>query len=501
MTRQDALYHAYESIPNILPLQQDEIEALCEQILIGSPTPEIIANRFMDFLGQEDLALNFISKFNELLSSNCPEPIDEVADQDRKNMKDTKQLISSKLTPLRNQTKSTTITTADSAEKKKTRKSKKSQFKESKLQSLQEIDDVVRRLEVDKKSDNSNDYKCDCQGNRHPLFEISPNCLSCGKIICVREGLHLSCCTFCGEPLIPDEERVEMLNYLKQKKEELTNDKDDPKVSEDKAKKPKSYKVSTGRGKNLFTEQNKMFDLIERRQERERKRKEVLNGKISESSKTAGHIEPLTEDQYDSDLVEAQKRLETLLHFQDTSAERTKVIDNASDFSISGDVGLWGSAKERALLLKKQQRNLKKWEIREKERTSGKDKVVVSMDIKPNGKVSMEEVVTKSDFSIMSSDEEKDGYTSETEMPETVCIKDMKDDIKQERNLENIIAQSKRWDYREDRKKLVQPIYINQNFENVENSFKQDIEFTLQPKVQLEQTDDDSLEHNILAVL
>src|SRR4051812_26047882 len=48
---------------------------------------------------------------------------------------------------------------------------------------------------------------------RHALLAAAPNCLNCGKIICVKEGL--APCTFCRNPLLSHDEILSMIRFLK----------------------------------------------------------------------------------------------------------------------------------------------------------------------------------------------------------------------------------------------------------------------------------------------
>src|SRR5690606_30060860 len=83
---------------------------------------------------------------------------------------------------------------------------------------LTELDAAIRALEsasIEKsaESDNSRDQgpvagskyprhpsrHCGCQARRHDLLKAAPNCLACGHIVCVAEGLGP--CPFCGSAL------------------------------------------------------------------------------------------------------------------------------------------------------------------------------------------------------------------------------------------------------------------------------------------------------------
>ena len=207
------------------------------------------------------------------------------------------------------------------------------------------------------------------------------------------------------------------------------------------------------------------------------------------------------EAKVDKDLRAAQERLENLLHVQDTSAERTKVIDNASDFSISNDTGLWGSAREKALLLKKQQRNLRKWEKLERERNGRKDKYVVSMDIGADGNVVMKEKVKDHGKVYAGSDDELDNISDEEDARDLKDIHTYKEELSSEKELHSANLQSKVWDYEKDKQQFERPVYIGSDTEESEDENDLKERSNWQPRVQVNSSNDTSVEQNILAVL
>lgn len=195
------------------------------------------------------------------------------------------------------------------------------------------------------------------------------------------------------------------------------------------------------------------------------------------------------ESETDPELLEAQDRLDKLLHFQDTSAERTKIIDNASDFSISNDSGVWGSAQERALMLKKQQRNLRKWEKLENERNGKRDKYVVSMDIGANGKVVMKEVLKNNGKSTADSDDDIEEITDEEDSNDLKEIHQLKGAIDSTKNEQKSALQSKVWDYEKDKKQFEPPKYIEDSRLEEQTNHEDDKTTTREraPRVQIDQ--------------
>lgn len=476
MTRSQAIRYALEAIPSILPLEETDVRNLCDQVLKGNGlNSENVAQGFLEVLGHSDLAFEFVIRFNELMAQQeQPQPVNEkINPQPVKSDKILSATRDKEPQPGANlatnqsvlaQPALTALTEPNS------RQNSKPKPKANKKQLIQEIDEVWKFLELDHDEKNVKKYVCNCQGNIHPLFEAAPNCLSCGKIICAREGFHLVRCTFCGAEFIPLEERHRIVQLLKKEKEEL--------ISESTAKKPvtqqqqvnyknkyaKGLKISSGMGTNLFSEQDKLFDLVERQRERERKREEVLRNEEADQMKEMElKKRQEVERELDPDLVEAQDRLNKLLHFQDTSAERTKIIDNATDFSISNDSGLWGTAQERALMLKKQQRNLRKWEKLEGERNGKREKYVVSMNIGANGKVTMKEVRKDHGKTIADSDDDIDAISDGDDLTDLKDIHKLKNEIEMTKEQQKSDLQTKVWDYEKDMKQFEPPKYVGES--------------------------------------
>ncbi|KAI8073176.1 putative zinc finger motif, C2HC5-type-domain-containing protein [Gongronella butleri] len=166
---------------------------------------------------------------------------------------------------------------------------------------------------------------CNCQATKHELLTIAPNCLNCGKIICVAEGVGP--CTFCGTPVLSKEQQLSLIAEAKKKRAE--------------EKQKQNQQTST------------------------RKSKATPQVSVGYASKVSGNI---VYAQYDESIeienrLRAEQHKEKLLDYQQSSAQRTKVIDQASDFAMPTDeMSPWLSAQERALLLKKQQANMKRLE-------------------------------------------------------------------------------------------------------------------------------------------
>ncbi|KAJ3946559.1 uncharacterized protein N0V96_002927 [Colletotrichum fioriniae] len=200
---------------------------------------------------------------------------------------------------------------------------------------LNDLDAAIRTLELTTNPTMGDDPKarrCNCVATRHPLQTAAPNCQSCGKVICVKEGLGP--CTFCGTPLLSSEDVQGMIRELKAErgKERMAADRDAHKRAEV-SKKPAPFS------------QNKMSEAE----------------------------------------AKAKEHRDKLLNFQAQNARRTTVRDEAADFDVSGAMAgsggnIWSTPEERARELKRQQKILREIEWNAKPEYE-KRRQVVSIDV------------------------------------------------------------------------------------------------------------------------
>ncbi|KAI5967695.1 hypothetical protein CANMA_002875 [Candida margitis] len=321
------------------------------------------------------------------------------------------------------------------------------------LTNLQDIESALYDLEIEEDSQQRTRRVCNCMARKHPLFEIAPNCLNCGKIICTKEGLQP--CSFCGSDLIAANDKDAIIQVLNKEKNELLRQ-DQRVEAPSQPKQKKKIVVKMNPGEKFWEAQDRAFKLAEQELKNRDQPTEVAHEVNAEQH---------TSTNSDQDLDSARARLETLLNFQDTGAERTRIIDNASDFEMPTQ-SIWLSPEERALNLKMKQR-LARDEKREKVRQKRGEKQL-EMVIK-NGKVVMVEKYTPVKEEV-------------TEDEQQLMNEIKKSKTAQEKN--NSV-----WDYDQDKIKWGKPVYFsNSNQTDPEQEFKGEPK----PRVQFESSKDTS---------
>ncbi|KAF2796822.1 zf-C2HC5-domain-containing protein [Melanomma pulvis-pyrius CBS 109.77] len=216
---------------------------------------------------------------------------------------------------------------------------------------LNDLDSAIRALEIQTNpslssaQDNSK-RKCSCMATRHPLLEAAPNCLNCGKIVCVKEGIGP--CTFCNTPLLSSGEIQNIMRVLKEE-----------------------------RGKEKMAANNAS-----------QRRADVSMAPRPFSTPREGtpaSSNPASDSESEK-LAKAKQHRDRLLAFQAQNAQRTQVYDEAADFETpTSGLSMWASPQERAMQLKRQQKALREqdWNARPEYE---KRTVVASIDLK-GGKI------------------------------------------------------------------------------------------------------------------
>lgn len=212
---------------------------------------------------------------------------------------------------------------------------------------LDDLESAIRALEIQTNptlsSQDKTKRKCNCMATRHALLDAAPNCLYCGKIICVKEGIGP--CTFCNTPLLSSEEIQSMVRVLRDErgKEKMSvNNASQKRAEVSLAPRPFSTPRST----------------------------------TPVSSNPASDVDSETEK-----LAKAKQHRDKLLAFQAQNAKRTQVHDEAADFeTTTAGLSMWASPQERAMQLKRQQKALREQEWNARPEYE-KRKVVASIDL------------------------------------------------------------------------------------------------------------------------
>lgn len=207
---------------------------------------------------------------------------------------------------------------------------------------LNDLESAIRTLEIQTNptlsAQDSSKRKCNCMATRHPLLDAAPNCLNCGKVICVKEGIGP--CTFCNSPLLSADEIQSMVRILREE-----------------------------RGKEKMAANNAG-----------QKRAEVAHApRPFTTPKTSAPSSDV--DSESEKLAKAKEHRDKLLAFQAQNAKRTQVHDEAADFeTTSAGLSMWASPQERAMQLKRQQKALREQEWNAQPEYE-KRKVVASIDL------------------------------------------------------------------------------------------------------------------------
>lgn len=431
------------AIAEIIPLDPESCNQMVNYGL--SLPPSEIENHFHTILGESDATTAFLIKFMDIKNHKntpTPKPTNISAPKPTKSSgkawtqeKPVKQQAPKKPKP------TTTSELLKLPEPPKEPKEKKKSAKKQ-LDNLKDLEAVLHSLETRNADDNFT--VCHCNATKHPLFDIAPNCLNCGKIICAREGLQP--CSFCGHELLSAKDRQEIRDVLLQERHGI-----DHKIPERRdSPKPKQKKitVSLNAGENLWKAQDAALKQAEAERKQKHEREEAERHELEEQGEQERQLEYYNRHSEDPDLLAAQERLSKLLEFQDNGEERTKIIDNAADYELtsSNSGNMWLSATERALRLKKQQKQMRKYEETEQKRI-GKGKRTVEMVIK-DGKVTMVEK-----YSTREEEDENDKDSKD--------IKDLENQLKSSKKKNEEVMAQNTWDYDADKDKWEKPVYAS----------------------------------------
>lgn len=253
---------------------------------------------------------------------------------------------------------------------------------------LSELDAIIKTLEYSSPSMQSvEERKCNCIATRHPLLAAAPNCLSCGKVICVKEGFGP--CTFCGSPIISQDDKDLMVQELKMERAQ-------EKMAADRAL---HKKTDVGKNKSAYPARAAQAPAGPTPAELARSSAAATTGNTRgiEDASMAGM----------SEAAKAQLHRDRLLNFQAQNAARTTVHDEAADFQTP-DVGVsqWVGPMERARLVKQQQKVLREQEWNARPEWE-KRREMVSLDV-VGGKVVKTFKTVEQKYERPTDDEEKE---------------------------------------------------------------------------------------------
>ncbi|KAJ1724378.1 hypothetical protein LPJ53_001334 [Coemansia erecta] len=353
----DELAWTVGQVSMIVGAAQEDARPLAEFLVtIGSPTE--LQSQMLDMLGESPLALEFISSLiSKRFLPETSEPASVSASASAAAV--------------------TAVAAAASAEstepQQKQRKSKKQQRREQ--QERKEAEEK-KRMQASRKR-----VRCDCQASEHPLLT---NCLMCGRIVCDREGPGP--CMFCGNDVqSPDQQLQQHMRRLLHREE--------PKAAEPKPKptvakgggNSYSAKLTGGvatappAGSLLWDEGEDKDKSSENPEGQNPPPLPPRNRELSEEEYLQLAFEALGIDR-SSATAEAQAEAEAwtramrlkerLLEYDRTAAQRSRLIDQASDVDVDA-ISKWMSPEEKAQAIAKIEAHKKAQEDREARLRSG----------------------------------------------------------------------------------------------------------------------------------
>lgn len=462
---------ALATLGNILPLDEESCKEVVNYTL-SLPSDYEVQTHYMNLLGDTVVTRDFVRKFlvlkneaqaRQVHDDQKPRKKDDGVIQEQRfnKARDSPAWANDGPSEKSNTTKKAVLakqvprTTSEMLEKPVPTPSSQlvKRTEKKNVSNLKDIEGVLAELELSHES-RTILRKCNCMATRHPLFTLFPNCLNCGKIICSKEGLQP--CSFCGADLMSSKDRREISQILQDEKKALQDKtggiklKQKPSVANIEAlkkQKPSKVVVKMKTGENMWKAQDRALKEVEAKhkkalaeEENQRKEQEEIEQQLQEFEAME------REKDVDAELVNANSRLETLLNFQETGAERTRIIDNAADFELPNTGGsMWLSPIERALQLKKQHRQLRKHEENESKR-AGRGAKTIEMVIK-DGKVTMIE---------------KHHNTSSDQVEaEEKNIQAIEDEIRHNKMEADSKLGQQYWDHDNDRSKWERPVYVS----------------------------------------
>ncbi|KAJ1810971.1 hypothetical protein LPJ75_004153, partial [Coemansia sp. RSA 2598] len=335
---------ATKQVALIVGAVEDDARPLAE-FLAAVESAHELQSQVLDMLGESPLALEFGSA---LISKRFPPEPSPAAKVVAKPTSEPAQMQSGPQQQQRQQ--------GEQAEQ-----PQKSQRQLRREKQMQREADEKRRRQANRRR-----AKCECQGSEHLLLT---NCLTCGRIVCEHEGPGP--CMFCGSDVqSPDQQLQQHMRRLLHREEENPAGQEDESKKQPKAK-PKaagnsySAKVAGGptaapRAGNLLWDEDEAVaasattsdgQTQQRQQQQGQRPAEVSEAEYLHLAFQALGIDEATAS---PDAIagaeawaRATRRKERLLGYDRTAAQRTRLIDQASDFDPDA-ISKWMSPEEKA---------------------------------------------------------------------------------------------------------------------------------------------------------
>ncbi|KAJ2604564.1 hypothetical protein H4R99_001732 [Coemansia sp. RSA 1722] len=335
---------ATRQVAMIVGAAEDDARPLAEFLAAVSSAHEL-QSQVLDMLGESPLALEFGSA---LIAKRFPPAPTPATDSQP---------------PIANATQPHLEPRPQQPEQPEQPRKSQKQIRREKL--LQKEADEKKRRQANRKR-----VKCECQGSEHQLLA---NCLTCGRIVCEHEGPGP--CMFCGNDVQSPDQQLQMhmrrLLHREQTASEAATDtetKPRPKPAVAAVGNSYSAKVAGGptaapRAGNLLWDEDEavaatVADSNQHNQNTsQQKQQQQRPEEVSEAEYLQLAFQALQIDQATASAetvaqaeawARATRRKERLLDYDRTAAQRTRLIDQASDFDPDATTK-WMSPEEKAL--------------------------------------------------------------------------------------------------------------------------------------------------------
>ncbi|KAJ2236163.1 hypothetical protein IWW45_002005 [Coemansia sp. RSA 485] len=335
---------ATRQVAMIVGAAEDDARPLAEFLAAVSSAHEL-QSQVLDMLGESPLALEFGSA---LIAKRFPPAPTPATDSQP---------------PIANATQPHLEPRPQQPEQPEQPRKSQKQIRREKL--LQKEADEKKRRQANRKR-----VKCECQGSEHQLLA---NCLTCGRIVCEHEGPGP--CMFCGNDVQSPDQQLQMhmrrLLHREQTASEAATDtetKPRPKPAVAAVGNSYSAKVAGGptaapRAGNLLWDEDEavaatVADSNQHNQKTsQQKQQQQRPEEVSEAEYLQLAFQALGIDQATASAetvaqaeawARATRRKERLLDYDRTAAQRTRLIDQASDFDPDATTK-WMSPEEKAL--------------------------------------------------------------------------------------------------------------------------------------------------------